>query len=261
MLFYRLLLRGDQAQPGLGNKHYVLQWNRQDDALVPLDPPEQDPAGAIMFGEDLIMVQQEGVQLPAPRAAPAGHGHGHGRGAGRGRGGRGPAQGAGVVGVLGPPIPDPMPGPAVPAGAQDLPDEAVMAPPEPPAPQPEDAGPRLLRRQAQAIPWRAGIGGVEIAYSAYINPQGRQCFNWKIKCARPDHAPNCGKSRADIPRFCNTHGAIEPIAYLHVWHKMEWPTQPGIVSHARETPQAADVAAFVAEHGDALAEILREAHS
>jgi hypothetical protein len=259
--FYKLLIRGIAAEPGMGDRHYTLLFNehrkRKGGQLLPLPAPEPLPVIGDM--DDGILVDEP----PSPerhlprRDRPRGRG---GRAAARGRGGRG-GRGA-VVDV--PPLPPDLP-------------PAPGTPPLPPPPSPEPAGPDpgehsgdegILVDDDAVVPgpprrpprfdrlkFYPGIGdGVEVNWDSYTFPgDAHPSVRWAIRC--PVHGKKCVKTRRVVPNHVASFGAIEPLAYLHAWLSMPVPDKPR-ATHPRENPTPDMVAAFVAENRDELEAIL-----
>jgi len=93
--FYKLLLRGERTQAGLGNKHYVIQWNKGKDVTDKDALPIEDvgpPAPLQDAGEDFFVPLHGGadpkrkarIHPPGRGGGSRGSGHGRGRGASAG---------------------------------------------------------------------------------------------------------------------------------------------------------------------------------
>ena len=97
------------------------------------------------------------------------------------------------------------------------------------------------------------LDGCRVSYQPYIHPvTGKNAFNYVLKC--PLHS-NCFKSRADTPAFRTAYGDIEPLAYLHAWAPIPWPTPGGKKTHRGENTKREDVHRYAADNVDGLQEL------
>ena len=69
----------------------------------------------------------------------------------------------------------------------------------------------------------------------------------------------CETRRGAVPGYEKEFGEVEPLAFLHAWHAINWPTSDKITSHAQEWPRKDLVRDFAREHGEALKEVCRAA--
>jgi hypothetical protein len=267
--FYKLLLEGCHVKVGLSAKEYALQWNRgklrSDDEVLPIEgdgPPEPlddaEDFWAPLHGPTQALPKKKAVGgLSQPRR---GRGRGRGRGGaaeppapvsdGDGSGGEGDPGGDGGEG-------DPgghggggdgsggdggASGDGI-AGGAVVPAEDFIA----------------LRPD-----WKVGdlvdcLEGLTIRFTPYTTKAGKYDPNWSMPCKRCPRGAQCMKRRGATAQHERTHGEIEPIAYLVVWHGMEWPTNPKIKNHRGETPKQADVDKCVRENYHQLVEICKHA--
>ena len=99
------------------------------------------------------------------------------------------------------------------------------------------------------------IDGLIVRFTDYYSPAGRHEPNWIMWCNHPHHAKKCSKRRGAVPQYERHHGIIEPLAFLHCWHAMPWPTEEGKKTHALENPSQEAVDAFVAAHEEELIDV------
>jgi len=250
--FYKLLLRGEGVMPDLGSKHYVALWNKskkttkhQFEAIENCPPSAPIENGEEFFGSAPGELVPKAKPRPsAPRGPTVGRG---GRGSGRGRGGAGGDSGK-------PPEPKaalPLPAPR----------------PEPPAPNPGEGGGDEFFEDGVVVPhgkadkrdnkpdWIDSLFGIRVCFDPYITPAGVYEPNWQMYCVRTGRT----KRRGCAVAHESHHGIVEPLAFLHAWHDIDWPTKPTIKSHTRETPRQEAVDRIVADHRAALEEVCRRA--
>ena len=103
------------------------------------------------------------------------------------------------------------------------------------------------------------MDGLKIRYHVYPNPTGKLEPHWILYCNNPDHGGACEKRKGATPRNEAVFGEIEPVAYLHAWHAIEWPTDPKKATHAQENPTKAQVREIAERRGAELAEVCRRA--
>ena len=187
---------------------------------------------------------------------------------GRGRGGGG-GEGVGLPPplveprVLPPPPPPREPGPIVPP--VDPPPTPVPPGPAPPVEddilmpmvEDDDDDKPQQRRKAPRRPdigWSDGLLGLLVRYDGtWVNPAtGRLAPNWQIRCNRC--RKGCMKTRGITAEFTAAAGAVEPLAFLHVWECT--PPAP-TKTHRNTSPAQDEVLAFVLEHRDELEKVLR----
>ena len=263
--YYKLLLRGMHAVPDQTAKQYTLTYNRsvkdnkKKGALLPLPPPGPDP----IPGADEVFVAPIGAPEPKAKSRSSGpgiRGRGRGRGSGPadtgGRGGGGTAPPVPVEGPEPPPAPGPRPPPGRGEGGGGAPDplpvddgeEDMFVPPL------IDDPPRRAREPGDFVD---AVNGCKMNWKSYVTPAGRPAPNFKIKC--PYHY-QCYKSRGSTDQFCSTYGAIEPIAYLHAWAEIPWPTTPKMGTHRQEAPSDDEVLAMLEAHRHEFEELLSVLH-
>ena len=243
--FYRLLLRGDFAQAGLSSKTYVLAWNRggnvRDEDLVALAaPPEPLP---LQDGVESFGAMPLGMPDPVPkrRAGPSGPrrpGRGPQAGGKGGGGGRGSGSGGGD-----PPPVDPPPPLPPPDG-----DEGFAAPP-----LPEEN--KKKKRQLDLEPTRVqGLNGCDISFVLYITTSGKFEPHYKCHCFK--HGACCEKRKGKTLANQRRWGRIQPIAFLHAWHAIAFPSDPKYLTHAQEGPTDEMVDAWAADHREEFEQML-----
>jgi len=103
------------------------------------------------------------------------------------------------------------------------------------------------------------VNGLTVQFRPYVDPNGVYTPNWVMWCEHPDHRKGCYKRRGATAAHEAHHGVIEPLAFLHCWHGIEWPSRPGVRSHAAENPTQEDVDRFVAVWKAELEEVARNA--
>ena len=267
MLFYQLLLHSQRVEPELGNVEYTRLWKGlQNKGMVPLmlEPPEEEeelePMEDLQENDDMLVgfgnePPKQKLKRKRPPQPSTGHGGGHGGG-----GEPLPVHVPPGVPPLPPPVEPPPPGPG--AGG--------VSPPfaEPPPPvcddvlvpivveeeDEDDDGAKRRRGKRDEIPWFLGLDGLEVRYDGeWADPvSGKKQPNWQIRCNRCPKS--CMKTRGVTPQFTKTAGAIEPIAFLHVWVSTEKAPNR---THRRTNPSDADVQAYALERREELLEVLR----
>jgi len=274
--FYKLLLRGEKAVPGKPSKEYVRQFNAlkglTKKEILPLDDVDLTSLVPSRPGSSFF-VPLAGGELPKKKARQATPGSGGG-GAGKRHGGDsdptpaplppvGPDLGGDVGGAPGHGG-DSVPGPggvggsgsggagssgdgAGAGGAAGCgEDGSFFAPPE--------------AKQKNPLPPKVdSLDGLKIRYHVYPNPTGKLEPHWILYCNNPDHGGACEKRKGATPRNEAVFGEIEPVAYLHAWHAIEWPTDPKKATHAQENPTKAQVREIAERRGAELAEVCRRA--
>jgi len=252
--FYRLLLRGEAVAPGESATYYTNLWNfSRKTSKKEVIAIEDEPGLAPIADDEQFFPPAPGQAQPKPRprtpGGPQRTDGTRGRESGTGRGGGG--GGGDRPGSSGDPLllpppgpPGPEPGPPGPGGdADDFFPEPCVEP-----------GRQALAKRKDKTPWVDGIGGVKVYFDPYVSARGVPEPNWQALCER--HLPGtCKKRRGCTKEFEKHHGIIEPLAFVHVWESMAWPTKPGVPTHAREMPSQAAVDRFVAEHHDELVEL------
>lgn len=261
-VFYKLLLRGEKAVAGMGNKLYATQWNAlkgvgKKDCL----PIEDGIDGAPLEdgGEDFFAPLHGGAE-PKRKAHHGDPSRDHAGGA------SGSGRGVGVTCAA--PITYGRPGSSGDGGAPPGGD---------PGPGSGDAGGRggdgvggdgggdggpadffvpLPDREADPGVWATSVGDMRVRYSgAYVTKQGKLEPHWVGYCNRCPKG--CHKRRGIVPAHERVHGEIEPLAFLHAWHDMEWPSKPTVPSHPRDNPTPADVTRMAELHRDELLAVCR----
>ena len=101
------------------------------------------------------------------------------------------------------------------------------------------------------------IDCILVRFANYVNKRtGKYEPNWLMRCSTHK---NCTKRRGATQDFEKHHGLVEPLAFLHCWHAVVWPTKPTKLTHAQENPTQESVDLFVLEHADELKEVCRRA--
>ena len=108
------------------------------------------------------------------------------------------------------------------------------------------------KKQAINESFVPGLEGAWIRYVPY-EYQGKHYYNYTITCGQ--HA-GCTKTRGR--QFCHTFGDIEPLAFLHAWRHVEFPTSPKKKSHPLDPPTPQAVEAYVNEHREDLEKLLKD---
>ena len=257
--YYKLLLRGLQAQPYGQAKTYQLVLNKdlktrgqaieipELEDVVPAPVPP-NPYGIIAAGAEMLA-------LPAAPKRKAGPGP---RGARRGgaaakRGAGGPERDPPVI--VDPPLPLPPPG-GTGGGSGDPPppiDEGhpavvgiIAGPPLPP--------PTTGRRRDLGRVWHDALfENTKVQYTAYTAPHTTIVYkNYIIK--GPDSVGVVrSKTRGRTAEYTARHGDIEPLAFLHAWLLRDHSDRE--TRRRGNDPTNAEVDAIVERHGDALREL------
>ena len=115
---------------------------------------------------------------------------------------------------------------------------------------------RLAEHEAQPV---ESFNGCKVVFKHYTDPNGVYQPNWVMWCRNPDHKAGCHKRRGATEAYEAHHGIIEPLAFLHEWADIPWPSRPGVKSHALENPSQEDVNRLVAERRADLEEVARMA--
>jgi hypothetical protein len=103
------------------------------------------------------------------------------------------------------------------------------------------------------------FNGRRVAFKHYTDPHGVYQPNWVMWCGNPDHRRDCHRRRGATAAHEAKHGIIEPLAFLHVWSDICWPTRPTVRPHACETVDQGSVDRLVAERRVDLEEVARMA--
>ena len=262
--FYRLLLLGKETEPDLGNKAYVLAYNRalkddknRGDLMEPLEDVRPPP------DDDGFFIRPLGA--PEPKAHPGGHGP-RGRGKNRGGGGGPTGRGSGGAAV---PVENVPPGTGGAPGPSSLPPPTGIvcpggAPPDPLVgeedfyiaplvPEVAPKGKARPKKEQDKYLWVDALDGCRASFQPYVDTKGKPSTNFVLKC--PHHV-SCEKSRARIPAHEEHFGPIEELAYLHAWSRIAWPTKPTMGTHRQETPSQAAVAEYARAHVEDLQAVL-----
>jgi len=261
--FYQLLLRGKPAEPGLGDKHYIVELNADRKARgklpVPL-PPDEEPRAIQNDDDDGLLYGQR--EPPPPKRKSGGRGPltGGSGAASSGSAGRAHAE---PIPPVAPPVPLPAP-PLPPAG----PDPPVhpgppipVAPVHPeeddgllvgnPVPVPVPPPPEARGRRGPKRDWKDGIGGAKFVFEKFKKPDGTFYPNWIMLCQTCPGT--CHKTRGSIGRNVARYGEVQPLALLHAW--LDMPAAPG-KTHADTDPSMAEVGAYVEAHRAELQELV-----
>jgi hypothetical protein len=103
-----------------------------------------------------------------------------------------------------------------------------------------------------------GLNDVLLKFTPYVTPTGKPEPNWTTQCFREGHGA-CNKRRGATPAHEAHCGKIECVAFLQLWHEIQWPSKPGVRSHAAENPTTADVIRYCEDHRAELEDICRRA--
>lgn len=115
----------------------------------------------------------------------------------------------------------------------------------------DDADPRVPRERRGYMP---AIGGGSVFYKEYrAFGVGKSYKNWIFLCP---HCPKigikaCERTMGVIPKNTETHGHLEPLAFLHAWRDVP----PGPQGHRKTHPTPEAVTAFFHTHKDELDEL------
>ena len=238
--YYKLLLQGIKAEPGESAKQYALVHNRKlkgpDRAKEYIPIEEVDPPDD---GDEFFVAPLGAAPRPEPRRGGAG-GRGRGDGHGRGRGVDGGAH-------LAPPPPEPAPLPIA-----SVAEEFFAAPLAPPG---SGGAARAIARERQSYGgYVPALDGCSVSWQPATDTSGKPMWNWRLKC--PFH-PSCYKRRGCGPQFCRNFGKAEPLAFLHAWAHVPWPSADGKPTHALEMPSDQAVRDYAAAHLDELEDLLK----
>ena len=114
----------------------------------------------------------------------------------------------------------------------------------------------LPDREADAGVEATSVGGLRVRYFGdYVTKMGKHEPHWVLYCNRCPKG--CHKRRGIVPAHERMYGEIEPLAFLHAWADMEWPSKPTIPTHPRDNPKPADVTRMAELHRDALLAVCR----
>jgi hypothetical protein len=103
------------------------------------------------------------------------------------------------------------------------------------------------RRDWEPGAWRETINGIKMKYTRYRKPKStKEYTNWQLKCTDPAHG-YCLKTKGATDKFTERYGPVEPVLFLHAWHRIRWPSRPGITTHRQEEPTDAEVDAVAAD--------------
>ena len=281
--FYKLLLAGVAAEPGLGAKAYQAINDRESERagkpLAPLADGElEDPAAPVLDGDSTDSDIAIGVlpDAPKPKRRKITGVPRVGGASGSGGGEPPPLDAEPPVIIVDPP---PLPPPA-PVSDSDS-DVPIDLPGPPPRPDEGGGGcggeggdgarddsdvevdvggvivvaaPRRVRPDKPQ--WQDSIMGFKVRFDpAYVVPRTGVRFspNWQIRCTNPEHGA-CVKKRGETPSSTSTYGPVEPLCYLHAW--LDVPPAPG-KTHSNTNPPMESVHRFAAAHGGALEDVLR----
>ena len=101
------------------------------------------------------------------------------------------------------------------------------------------------------------IDGLIVRFTHYKTKLGKSEPNWLMRCR--NCSSNCNKRRGATPAHEKNYGLIEPLAFLHAWHDMEWPTAPNKTTHALNNPSQEAVSRFAEDHREELLEVCQRA--
>ena len=264
VLFYKLLLRQQRVEPGLGHPEYKRIMNelvKSGSLPLPLewdDAAEQpEPILDAGDGTDDVIVPSGPIQPPQPKRRRVEQPPGPCTRPGSSSDGLPkappplpppPSEGPTPVAKAPPPV---CPGPGVGLGDGEpgvdddiiVPSSGVGDDDAPVAPVP--------RVPLRHVGWVAGLPGYRVRFDPeYTTPKGVQFkANWQIKCVYPGCPRGCHKTRSVTDAFTAAAGDIEPLAYLHKW--TETPADEN-KTHGRTDPRQEEVVAMAEARRDAF---------
>ena len=245
--YYRLLLRGERAEPYGVAKDYQLLLNqslRRKGALIEM-PALADVPAALALTDD-----PDGIicgHAAASSSSRPSHDVAIVRPAvvdGGASGSAGPCPGA----LPPPPLPPPAAGPPrvdPPPVAPPLVDEGdpdhdgILGAPLEAAPV-VPAGPAAAKHKRV---WVEGLNGAQVSFDNYVKPTGEFYCNFMIECRRCGH--KCTKTKGRVRDKADDL----PLAFLHAWLDVE---PLAGKSHAQTNPPKADVQRFQEANAAAL---------
>ena len=217
-------------------------------SVAPPAGGEDDPRGLLTIADAKAKVAAVAPKGPKgkPGAAlvavgakpPPAYKKGKGKGKGKAKAPPGPPPAP----VPGPPPSPPSPDDFVVAKAASSSSSKAAAPP--PAPP---AGVRRPRKKREFLP---AIGGGGAFYEEHRDfGFGKLYKNWIFDC--PHHGGVCQRTMGVVPKNIESHGILEPLAYLHVWRDLV----PGPDGHRHTHADPAVVAAFYTRHQEELEQL------
>ena len=261
--FYKILLRGERAEPGLSDKEYTVILNailkKKGKPPVPADPPlPLPPPFALPLDDDENFIA-DGPDEPEPKAKAKAKAKAKGQG--RGKGGK-PDHDAWLappaIGPPPPPVRPPAPGSplAITDGPVVVPGPAVDPPPSDTETGSgiDDDGMILDYDESTAVNakrvYKAGVGDAMVFFDKDYLDKGVPAPNWILKC--PCHQ-GCYKSRKVSAASTRKFGAAEVLAYLHAWVPMEPRSRGGRPpTHRCANPSQQMVKDYFESHRDEL---------
>ena len=240
---------GHAVEPGLGNKLYVLTYNRssrrkgKEDLLALEDKPKP-------IDDDGFVVLPLGAPEPKPKPKRA---HAPGRGHAGGSGGRGKPSGSGGDGGVVPPLPVPPVvgggGPVAPPTPEEEGGEEFVVVPLPAAADAARPPKDKPNKKYDTVP---GLNGCMVSYQE----PDESAPNYRLTCPIKCHG-SCWKSRGCNPEFKAMFGAVEPLLYLHARASLP---KPADATHRSLNPTPEQVRAFAADHMAEMQEIFAQVH-
>ena len=238
--FYRLLLLGVRAEPNLGDKAYRLRLKDVDGVEPTVGPLalEEGGGGPRAIANRNIDIPSHGDVAPPQRAALVGvdiSGVAVARSAPT-VAGRGPA----LFWRRGDPLPNADPAPPRDSSSSSSCGDSGDGDNSSSSSGGIDVG------DAAGVPWRRAAGGEPRLKCEYYKPKRKAAYRrWIIRC---DFHDSCEAKRTT--QACKRHGALEPIAYLMVWHEAGRHVGPDKSAH-RDVPKPTSVQIdeWIAEHG------------
>jgi len=253
--YYRLLLRGIDAEPYGSSKDCMVVLNRdlrRRGKQIEIPALEDEPVAPPPSSDIIIAGPEVPAAKPRPHRPSA---PGPSRGGGTGSASIGRPGSSGAPGL--PPIEDPPRSPEPPPGG----------PADPPPVHPVQDPPVLVdgiiggavlpnppRRERRDLgrDWKDGLLGAKISYKEYEkNTPGKKPYcNYIIRCTTCEGT--CTKTKGRSTRFTKNHGEVEPLAFLHAW--LSTTPAPG-ETHSVTDPTDDEVDAFVNAHHDELMDL------
>jgi hypothetical protein len=259
-LYYRCLMEGVAAEPGLAHKDYLLLFNEGREGrkkeLLPLVDTGEEELSPVADDDEDQPVFAGSDEEPAPKRARGGRGRigaGRGRGdggRGRGRGGDGGDPAPLPLPPVPPPVPPPIPPPGVPVVEEEEEDAPVFAGVDHrPAAKPPSSG----------LVFISAFLGAEVAYRRYPKPGTADIYaNFTMRCALPGCVKDCHKVKGITKQGTKAYGPVEPLARLYAWRTHPWVLRPRVPNHRCEEAGEATVRAMVENHGEDLKALLKQ---
>jgi len=265
--FYKLLLDGVQTQPGMSSKAYMALVKKHgkptDEEELPIEDAQEvfDPDDDPIVGAPIAPApgptpeRPAGVRLtpaiawgfaarrkPKPPIGTDVHATGHAASSSSGH--PVPGRASGDPDIVCGPVGGVEGGEDEISGALEAQDGGDQVPRAPPS-----------KRGRTKNAWKDGLDGAKLTYKPYEKVEGGMYRNFKIKCTNPAHKTTCMKTKGRHPTPTEEED-IKVLAFLHAWLLL--PDDPGGLSHGRNEPDDAAVAAYLQARGAELAFVARE---